>query len=555
MGIYINPAIKQLKDQQVRYAPRQVRLEQIGRAESLMAELQTEQEYEYNKLQTRITDHKSEAYPDLKIEGKVAVHDLAKFVEDLSDSVDLTPGELEEPTITVEELSERFQVSTKTVDRWRTRGLVGRKLKVGSRKRVVFLKSSVDRFVKENAREIRRSSRFSQLTAQDRLEIIERARKMAGHGACLSEISKRLAKKMGRSVETIRYTLKNHDRDYPESAVFPHARGPLTDEKRREIFHKHQRGTSVNELARQYCRTRSSIHRIVNEVRAERIMEVSLDFIDSDEFHQKGADRVILEADAPVAERAEPKQKVPPGLPAYLASLYELPLLTRAQEQYYFRKMNYLKFKAQELREDLNTDRPSARLMTKIEDLIREAVAVKNFLIRSNLRLVVSIAKRHFKPQANFFEMVSDGNMSLIRAIEKFDYSQGNKFSTYATWAIMKNYARSIPTELKQLDRYRTGHDELFSQSTDARDNPFRQELNQQHQHSAIMSILGQLDPRERDIILHRFGLNKGTEPETLEQVGHRFGVTKERIRQIESRALSKLKKIAVEEKLEIPGV
>ena len=71
----------------------------------------------------------------------------------------------------------------------------------------------------------------------------------------------------------------------------------------------------------------------------------------------------------------------------------------------------------------------------------------------------------------------------------------------------MKNYARSIPTELKQLDRYRTGHDELFSQSTDARDNPFRQELNQQHQHSAIMSILGQLDPRERDIILHRFGL------------------------------------------------
>jgi len=555
MGIYINPAIKQLKDQQVRYAPRQVRLEQINRAERLLTELDSDQEYEYNKLQTRITDHKSQTYPDLRIEGKVALHDLTKFVEDLSDSVDLTPDELAEPTVTVEELSERFQVSTKTVDRWRARGLVGRKLKVGSRKRVVFLKSSVDRFVKENAREIRRSSRFSQLTAQDRLEIIERARKMAGHGACLSEISKRLAKKMGRSVETIRYTLKNHDRDYPESAVFPHARGPLTDEKRREIYHKHQRGTSVNELARQYCRTRSSIHRIVNEVRAERIMEVSLDFIDSEEFHQKNADRVILEADAPVSERAEPKQKVPPGLPAYLASLYELPLLTRAQEGYYFRKMNYLKFKAQELRDQLNIERPSAKLMSKIEELVREAVSVKNFLIRSNLRLVVSIAKRHFKPQANFFEMVSDGNMSLIRAIEKFDYSQGNKFSTYATWAIMKNYARSIPTELKQLDRYRTGHDELFSQSTDARDNPFRQELNQQHQHSAIMSILGQLDPRERDIILHRFGLNQGTEPETLEQVGHRFGVTKERIRQIESRALSKLKKIAVEEKLEIPGV
>ncbi|MCA8986258.1 MAG: sigma-70 family RNA polymerase sigma factor, partial [Planctomycetaceae bacterium] len=69
-----------------------------------------------------------------------------------------------------------------------------------------------------------------------------------------------------------------------------------------------------------------------------------------------------------------------------------------------------------------------------------------------------------------------------------------------------------------------------------------------------IMSILDQLDVRERDIIKHRYGLNTGTEPETLEQVGNRFGVTKERIRQIESRALSKLKKIAVEEKIEIPG-
>ncbi len=555
MGHYFNPAIKQLKEQQVRYAPRKVRIEQIERAEQLLGEIEPDSQYDYTTLQNRITDLKSDMYPDLLIDGKEALHDLSRFVEDLSESADLTLADFSEPVLTVEELSEKYQVSTKTVDRWRARGLVGRKLLMGSRKRIVFLKSSVDRFVKQNAREVRRSTRFTQLSAQDRLQIIERARKLANYGACLSEISKRLAKKMGRSIETIRYTLKNHDRDYPESAIFPDAQGPLTDEKRREIYHKHQRGTAVVELARQYCRTRSSIHRIVNEVRYERIMEVSLDYIDSEEFHQKYADRDILETVPPVSDRPEARQKIPPGLPAYLASLYELPLLTREQEGYYFRKMNYLKFKASRLRDQLGAEQPSAKLMGEIEVLVREAVSVKNFLIRSNLRLVVSIAKRHFKPQANFFEMVSDGNMSLIRAIEKFDYTQGNKFSTYATWAIMKNYARSIPTELKQLDRYRTGHDELFSQSTDARDNPFRQEMNQQHQHSALMGILGQLDPRERDIILHRYGLNQGTEPETLEQVGHRFGVTKERIRQIESRALSKLKKIAVEEKLEIPGV
>jgi len=554
MGRYHNPALRQLKEQQLRYAPRNVRLEQMERAEGLLSKLNPAETYQYPVLFRQITDYDASTYPDLMIEGRDAVHDIGKLVEDLSESVDLSVEDVPEDLLTVDDLSERFKVSTKTVDRWRARGLVGRKIKLGSRKRVVFLKSSVDRFVEQNANEVRRSSRFTQLTAHERLEIIDRARELAAQGACLSEISKKLSDKLGRSVETIRYTLKNHDRDYPEAAVFPNARGPLTDEKRREIWHKHQRGTSVIELARQYCRTQSSIHRIINEVRAERIMEVSLDYIDSEEFHQKDREKVIL-GPPPAVERKHYKPRIPPGLPAYLASLYELPLLTREEEGYYFRKMNYLKFKAGNLREKLNLTQPSARLMKEIEGLVRESVVVKNFLIRSNLRLVVSIAKRHFKPQSNFFEMVSDGNMSLIRAIEKFDYSQGNKFSTYSSWAIMKNYARSIPNEMKQLDRYRTGHDEFFTQSTDQRDNPFQQELNQQTQHTAIMSILGQLDPRERDIILHRFGLNSGSEPETLEKVGTRFGVTKERIRQIESRALAKLKKIAVEEKLEIPGL
>jgi RNA polymerase sigma factor (sigma-70 family) len=193
--------------------------------------------------------------------------------------------------------------------------------------------------------------------------------------------------------------------------------------------------------------------------------------------------------------------------------------------------------------------------MDEIESLLEQSGEVKNFLIRSNLRLVVSIAKRHIRPNSNFFEMVSDGNMSLIRAIEKFDYTKGNKFSTYATWAIMKNFARSIPAEHTLLDRFRTGKDEVFQASTDARSNQFQQELVNHKQHQAIMNILERLDDREKDIIICRYGLDQGTEPQTLEQVGSQFGVTKERIRQLESRALRKLRKIAQDEKLDIPGI
>jgi RNA polymerase sigma factor (sigma-70 family) len=217
--------------------------------------------------------------------------------------------------------------------------------------------------------------------------------------------------------------------------------------------------------------------------------------------------------------------------------------------------MNYLKFRASKVREKIDANRPRAGELDQLEDLLAKAVEIKNFLIRSNLRLVVSIAKRHMSPTSNFFEMVSDGNMSLIRAIEKFDYTKGNKFSTYSTWAIMKNYARSIPAEHKVLDRFRTGNDEVFTASPDGRGSRYADESTNTRQHQVIMSILDQLEDRERQILVNRYGLAQGSEPLTLEQVGQRFGVTKERIRQIESRALQKLRKIAHEEKLDIPGI
>ncbi len=117
--------------------------------------------------------------------------------------------------------------------------------------------------------------------------------------------------------------------------------------------------------------------------------------------------------------------------------------------------------------------------MDEIESNYEQAMAVKNHIVRANLRLVVSIAKRHVKPTDNFFELVSDGNMSLIRAVEKFDYARGNKFSTYASWAIMKNFARTIPKEYKQRDRFRTSFDEMFMATEDWRTNPYLQESRQ----------------------------------------------------------------------------
>ena len=139
-------------------------------------------------------------------------------------------------------------------------------------------------------------------------------------------------------------------------------------------------------------------------------------------------------------------------------------------------------------------------------------MAVKNQIISANLRLVVSIAKRHVGPSNDFFHLVSDGNMSLIRAVEKFDYARGNKFSTYASWAIMKNFARTIPEENYRRDRFVTGHEEMFEAAADNRSDEHEYESAQKKMQVAVKGMLGRLDDRERKIIISRYGINGASE-------------------------------------------
>jgi len=365
-------------------------------------------------------------------------------------------------------------------------------------------------------------------------------------------VTKRLAKKMGRSVETIRYTLKQFDQEHPDLAIFPNNTGPLSDEAKKKIYQQFRRGVSVDALASRFCRTKTSIYRVVNEMRARRIFELPLDYIPNPTFDKAGVEREIL---APIPESDQPvkKTRLPSGLPPYLASLYEVPLLNREQEGHLFRKLNFLKHRATKLRESLDPARAKSSVMDEIEGLYDQAVATKNQIVRANLRLVVSIAKRHVGQGENFFELVSDGNMSLIRAAEKFDFARGNKFSTYASWAIMKNFARTIPDEHKRRDRFRTSQSEMFDSTEEPRTDQYEQESAQSQREVQIGRILERLDEREQKIIISRFGLDHGHEPQTLKEVGAEMGVTKERIRQIEARALDKLRIAAQEEKIEIP--
>lgn len=554
MSRYRSSILQELAGQQVRFAPQAVRSRQILHAEKFLLSINSDAEYAYGNVCFEVTGYRPDSDASTKISGADLAHDLRCLIEDLSESMNVSIDDLGEPVLTVQQVSERFSVSAKTVDRWRDRGLASRRIKVGGRKRVVIPESTLHRFVQANRKEIDRGRSFRQMSEDERQQMILEARGLAAQGLGLTEVSRRLGEKMNRATETVRYTLRDYDKTHPENAIFPRIEGQVSAEHQALMFDLHAQGVSISDLARRFGRSKPAVHAMLAEVRIKRLKVVPIDFMDNEQFHEKNAEAVIC-GEPPEYDQQKANVRVPTGLPAYLAELYKVPLLNKAQEQYYFRKMNFLKFQAAQLQKDLHSRRTGLKIVKRLEALLEDADGLKNLLTRSNLRLVVSIAKRHLKPGVNFFELVSDGNMSLIRAIEKFDFARGNKFSTYASWAIMKNYARSVPAEHTRLDRFRTGFDEMFYDSEDGRGNAFAEELTNKAQRDAIMEILGELNGRERKVISCRYGLGRGNEPETLEQVGNRLGVTKERVRQIEVRTLEKLRRIAQRRQVDIPGI
>ncbi len=352
---------------------------------------------------------------------------------------------------------------------------------------------------------------------------------------------------------SILYTLRPSGQEHAETAICPYRHRPLSAEAKGQIYQQHRRGEPVQALARRFHRSPSRIYSIVNIMRAARVMGLPLNYMGNEQFarlHSEKKEADIL-GPLPESDLLTKKPRLPSGLPAYLASLYEMPLLTREQEVHLFRKMNYLKYKARALLRQLDLDRPKSRLMDRIEKAYDESVTIRNRIIRANLRLVASIAKRHVGPAADFFEMASDGNISLMRAVEKFDFALGFRFSTYASWAIMKNFARTIPNALRHRNRFCTSHSEMLSAVEDARANQYEQELAQIQRKSHVAGILKRLDNREQQIVKSRFGLTSGQEPRTLKQVGAAMEVTKERVRQIQSRAMGRLRQAAEEGQFE----
>lgn len=545
---YQTSAIAELAAQ-LRRGPRRLSLRQLAGIDFLLSVIESEKTYPFEFILHALTgfrprrDEHSHSKP---IVENVLRSDLVVLAEDLSAHAEIPRECVPGPVYTVTELARRFDVSTKTIFRWHRRGMVGWRLRFGDRRqRLTFPERCIRCFVARNADLVQRGSTFSQLRPDEKAAIIARARNLADSGRkTVNAVARIIAGETDRAVETIRLILKSYDEAHPKTGVFNRSKLKVdADDVRLKVWEAYSDGVSIEALATRFGRSVGELYRIITEMRARELKARPIEFVHNPEFERPETGTEILNYPAALcpANGPTPERQIPADLPPYLQQLFRIALLTPEGERALFRKFNYLKYEADRLRRGMDPNTVSARELDQIEQLLDEARKVKGRIAQANLRLVVSIAKRHASPYRDFFEIVSDGNMSLMRAVEKFDYARGFKFSTYASWAIMKNFARTIPDYKVHLERYQTGRDELLE--TVAVTSPEEHESDYLPALRGVLDrMMETLDEREQCILRQRYGIDESRQPQTLQQVGRRFGISKERIRQLEARAMDKLR-------------
>ena len=547
MSGYSIRRIEDLKRQLI-LSPDAVRSNYTDRLEELLRSMEPGQKYAYRYIYLAVTgfqpeEEDGEVYPADEVRP-----DLLRMLLELSAKSPSPVSDVGEKVLTIGEIKRRRGVSARTVRRWCRRGLVARKYTfLDGRRRTGIRASALESFLEENGAGESGAAGFSRISERERREMVALAMRYAqNHCLSLTPAAERIARELGRAKETVRYTLKEYEEQHPQTTLFPDTPRRLSRRLKREIFKAYDDGESVSSLCARYDRSRSSIYRIINQVRALRILEEDLDYVFNSEFLEPDAEEKILGDGEPLEDREVPvaaDSPAPEDVHHYLASLAQTPLLSPKEESNLFRRYNYLKHKVCRLRSQLDPRRyVRSGVLDEIERLRHMATNTKNAILEANLRLVVNVAKKHTGGVVGLFDLISEGNLCLMQAIENFDYSRGNRFSTYATWALMRRFARTVPQENYRIARSGGADQEMLEQlSTEGPSETERMSFVDRIREE-IESAVKVLTERERTVIRMRYGLEGEDESHTLAQIGSRLGVTRERVRQIEAEALRKLR-------------
>mgnify|MGYP001555869942 CR=1 FL=1 len=351
----------------------------------------------------------------------------------------------------------------------------------------------------------------------------------------------------------------------------------------------------------------------IDELIEDQDFDIEIDdlmnFLENRNILIKGEDDI--EEDDEIKEYIEitPSEEVHDPLKVYLKDISRFPLLTAEEEKSICKNISLLSDKALEINKRLNK-KACKKLSEQLKETEEQIEFYKNKLIKSNLRLVVSIAKKYKNDSMHILDIINEGNIGLIEAIERFDYEKGYRFSTYGTWWIRQAIVKALadkgriiriplhmlntikkcyqiskmltqklgraPT-IEELSRYmkmspgkindiiRASFDtsslespldddnvtmlkEVIEDKESENSSPL-EKVFQLSLHDLIYKILDKLKEKEKAVIEMRFGLIDG-EMYTLEETGNKLGITRERVRQIQEKALKKIQRFKVTKEL-----
>jgi RNA polymerase primary sigma factor len=277
---------------------------------------------------------------------------------------------------------------------------------------------------------------------------------------------------------------------------------------------------------------------------AELLVEKPYPFIDSPLFKKRTTERELFETAEPPLPQTRWYQ---PTRDDTLGDNAGTPQLMKpAEEQLMFRRYNFCKYNLGKLQKTAKADGLTKELAEQLVEWDRRHEHYREYITRTNLALVLAMAKRSRLGDIDFAEVVSEGNMALLRSVEKFNVDRGFKFSTYACRSILKAFSRTAQKHTRHRSRFPVEFEPDLEKSdwSDVRRDTVEKDCVDELK-QIVDRNLADLTTVEQTVIKRRFNWEeRDATPLTLEEVGRIIGVTKERVRQIQNKALIKIRSV-----------
>ena len=281
--------------------------------------------------------------------------------------------------------------------------------------------------------------------------------------------------------------------------------------------------------------------------RVELLLPENYAFMDSPSFKNRGIEKELFGSEDHEPVLPLTSWYAPTRDEAIEAGRHSSPTLMKpAEEKTMFLRFNYSKCKLSKMKAKIEKDGLTRELAENFLEWHRKFEHFREYLTRTNLALVLAMAKRTRLGDVDFAEIVSEGNMALLRAVDKFNVERGFKFSTYACRAILKAFSRTALKSSRYKTRFPVEFEPDYEKSdwTDRKRDAVQEDCVDELK-QIVDRNLAELSDVEQTVIRRRFNWEQTEEsPLTLEEVGQIIGVTKERVRQIQNKALTKIRHV-----------